>query len=73
MQAQLIAEEKVKRVQHLKYKNQQTKIFALWEVYIVKTIWWKGATLWGQKDLQTMHTDLNWYSILLYILLLFSI
>ena len=36
VQAQLIAEEILKQVQHLKYKNQQTKIFALWEVYIVK-------------------------------------
>ena len=35
VQPQLIAKEKLKRVQRLKYKNQQTKIFALWEDYVV--------------------------------------
>ena len=36
VQAQLIADGKLKQVQCIKYKNQQTKIFALWNDYVVK-------------------------------------
>ena len=46
VQAQFSSKEKLKQVQRLKYKNQQTKILLLWEDYVANKL--DGEQLLGE-------------------------
>ena len=74
VQAQLIGEEKLKHVQCIKYKNQQTKMFGLQDDYVVNKL--NGKEL--LHAISTIykpcpHIKTNYYCTLVYIFLILSI